>query len=269
MNKLEIKLLEPVSVFNPEGNAWRFIKDADRKAAITPPRNRPKVTYEELELMASLRKGEEAAFATLVERYHGRLLRFAQSFVPSQAVAEEVVQETWMAVLKGIHRFEGRSSLKTWIFQSFRIWPKPKERENTGMCHFSHLDILMTWKRIVRPNRNRSPPTGPWTDQGFTSSTTWDEHTPERLLVSKESLSQIKYAIQKLPPPQRQVIILRDMEGLESEEICQLLKITATNQRVLLHRARTKVRQALHSYLQGNSLENLQAEGESSLAVSQ
>ena len=97
--------------------------------------------------------------------------------------------------------------------------------------------------------------------------TTWDENTPERLLVSKESLSQVKQAIQKLPPTQRQVIILRDLENIDSEEICQLLNITATNQRVLLHRARLKVRQALHSYLHGYSPETSMPVWESSLVT--
>jgi len=269
MNKLEISFAEPVSVFNLGTEAWNLVQDDDRELEITAAGNSPKVNYEELELISSLRQGEETAFATLVERYHGRLLRFAQTFVSNQAVAEEVVQETWMAVLEGIHRFEGRSSLKTWIFQILQNLARTKGKREHRYISFSDVGNStdqekeggIELERIGTSDHLRS-------HQAF-SPTTRDELTPERLLISKESLTQIEHAIQALPSNQRQVIILRDIEGIDSEEICQLLNITATNQRVLLHRARSKVRQALHPYLQGNSLKNSKAVGESSLAVSQ
>ena len=137
MNKLEISFLGPAGPSHLEPHAWGFTKETDKESAITRTRNRSNVNYEDLELIASLRQGDETAFATLVERYHGPLLRFAQSFVSSQAVAEEVVQETWMAVLKGIHRFEGRSSLKTWIFQILQNIAKTKAtREHRYVSFF-------------------------------------------------------------------------------------------------------------------------------------
>ena len=250
MNKLEISFAEPPSVYNLGPGAWGLIQDDDRKHAIKAPRNRPKVTYEELELIESLRKGEESAFATLIERYHGRLLRFAQTFVSNQAVAEEVVQETWMAVLEGIHRFEGRSSLKTWIFQILQNLAKTKgKREHRYISFFDVANATSQEENsVMEPERVRTSShlTGHWA----ILPTTRDENTPERLLESKEILAQIEKVIQSLPSYQRQVIILHDIDGVDSEEICQMLNITPTNQRVLLHRARLKVRRALHPYLQ-------------------
>jgi len=265
MNKLEISFLEPAGVFHPTPDTCGLFQKTDKQSEITAARNRPKVTYEELELIASLRQGEETAFATLVERYHGRLLRFAQSFVSSQAVAEEVVQETWMAVLKGIHRFEGRSSLKTWIFQILQNLAKTKGKREHRYVSFFDVGSSTDPEEDcgIEPERVRT--SSHLTSHQTISPTTRDENTPERLLVAKESLAQIEQAIHALPSNQRQVIVFRDIEGIDSEEICQILNITATNQRVLLHRARTKVRQALHPYLQGHSPEISRPVWESSL----
>jgi len=266
MNKLEISFLEPAGAFNLEPNAWGVIKDADRESEIIPARNRFNVTYEELELITSLRQGEETAFATLVERYHGRLLRFAQSFVSSQAVAEEVVQETWMAVLKGIHRFEGRSSLKTWIFRILQNIAKTKGTREHRYVSFADISSATGQEEDGEMEPEQFHTSGHLTDHWVIPPTTWEENTPERLLVSKQSLAQIEKAIQALPSNQQQVIVLRDIENIDSEEICQLLNITATNQRVLLHRARSKVRRTLNQYLQGHSPKNSSHLPESSLA---
>ena len=266
MNKLEISFLEPAGVFHPTPDTCGLFQKTDKQSEITAARNRPKVTYEELELIASLRQGEETAFATLVERYHGRLLRFAQSFVSSQAVAEEVVQETWMAVLKGIHRFEGRSSLKTWIFQILQNLAKTKGKREHRYMSFFDVGSSSSQEEDggIEPERVRT--SSHLTSHQAISPTTRDENTPERLLVAKESLAQIEQAIQALPSNQRQVIVLRDIEGVDSEEACQILNITSTNQRVLLHRARSKVRRALNPYLQGFSPKNSRHSCESSLA---
>ena len=269
MNKLEISFLKPSGVSNLEPKAWRAIKDADSEAATTSPRNRSNVNYEELELIVSLRQGEETAFATLVERYHGRLLRFAQSFVPSEAMAEEVVQETWMAVLKGIHRFEGRSSLKTWIYRILQNIAKTKGTREHRYVSFSDVGSATAQEEDGEMEPERFHTSGHLTEHWVLPPTTWEENTPERLLVSKQSLTQIEKAIQALPFNQQQVILLRDIEGLASEDICQLMNISTSNQRVLLHRARSKVRQMLHSYLHGNSLERSKTVGESLLAVGQ
>ena len=269
MNRIEISFLEPAGVPNLEPTTWAFIKDATREATIPSERNRSNVTYEELELIAALRRAEEPAFTTLIERYHGPLLRFAQSFVNSHAVAEEVVQETWMAVLKAIHRFEGRSSLKTWIFRILQNIAKTKGIREHRYVSFADVGSTKDQEEDGRIEPERFHTSGHLTGHWVTQPTTWEENTPERLLVSKESLSQVKQAIQTLPPLQRQVIILRDIENIDSEEICQLLNITPTNQRVLLHRARSKVREALLSYLHGHSPKTLQPVVDLTLAVSQ
>ena len=266
MNKLEISFLEPAGVFHSTPDTCGSFQKTDKQSEITAARNRPKVTYEELELIASLRQGEETAFATLVERYHGRLLRFAQSFVSSQAVAEEVVQETWMAVLKGIHRFEGRSSLKTWIFRILQNIAKTKGTREHRYVSFSDVGSATGQEEDGGIEPEQFHTSGHLTDHWVVTPTTWEENTPERLLVSKQSLAQMEKAIQALPSTQQQVIVLRDIENIDSEEICQLLNITATNQRVLLHRARSKVRRTLNQYLQGFSPKNSSHLPESSLA---
>lgn len=253
MNRLEISFAESATVFNQGTKAWSLVQDTDRVLEIKTPRKRSKVTDDELELIGSLRNGEESAFATLVYRYHGRLLRLAQTFVWSQAVAEEVVQDTWIAVLKGIHRFEGRSSLKTWIFRILQNLAKTKGKREHRYLSFFDVGGSTDAEEDSRIEPERVPTSSQVTSPRATSPTTYHENTPERLLGSKQSLVQIEQAIQALPSNQRQVIILRDIEGLDSEEICQILNITATNQRVLLHRARSKVRLALNPFFQGNS----------------
>jgi RNA polymerase sigma-70 factor, ECF subfamily len=252
MNQLEISLAKPSGVINVGPQALGLIQKAYMEPEIKVVRNRSMVTYEELELVEALRKGEETAFSTLIERYHGRLLRLAQTFVSTQAVAEEVVQDTWMAVLEGIHRFEGRSSLKTWIFQILKNLAKTKGKREHRYMSFSDVGRSSDQEKdggIEERFHTSGHLTGHWAIPPIT----WDENTPERLLVSKQSLVQIEQAIQALPSNQRQVIILRDIEGVDSEEVCQILNITPTNQRVLLHRARLKVRAVLNQYLQGSS----------------
>ncbi len=201
---------------------------------------------QERELVQSLRHGNESAFGSLIESYHYRLVRLAKIFVKSQAVAEEVVQDTWLAVLQSIDRFEGRSSLKTWIFVILTNIAKTRgRRENRYVSFISEgPDTRGEANSILEPNGfPRDENLG---NPGMSQPTIWDNKTPERLLESKEIQAQIEKAIQTLPSHQRQVIILRDIEGIDSEEICQILNITSTNQRVLLHRARSKVRRALN-----------------------
>ncbi len=253
MNKLEKSFTGPAGSWAIEQQACGFIPDAEKETIIRGNRNRLKATHEELDLIESLRKGEETAFATLIDSYHGRLLRLAQAFVSNQAVAEEVVQETWLAVLDGIHRFEGRSSLKTWIFQILQNLAKTKGKREHRYISFSDFGRSTDPEEDggMEPEQVRT--SSQVTNHGTLPPTSWDQDTPERLLVEKESLDQIEQAIQVLPSNQRQVIVLRDIEGLDSEAVCQMLNITSTNQRVLLHRARSKVRLALRPYLQGFS----------------
>ncbi len=207
---------------------------------------------QEREWVQALRQGNEAAFDSLMERYHHRLVRLAQSFVKSQAVAEEVVQDTWLAVLQSIARFEGRSSLKTWIFRILTNIAKTRGRRENRYVSFLNEspDTMGEANSTFEPNG--FPTDENLGNPGMSQPTIWDNKTPERLLESKEIQAQIEKAIQALPSHQQQVIILRDIEGVDSKDICQILHITSTNQRVLLHRARSKVRRALNPYLQGN-----------------
>ncbi|HKP89248.1 MAG TPA: sigma-70 family RNA polymerase sigma factor [Thermoleophilaceae bacterium] len=192
-------------------------------------------------LVDRLRKGDEAAFMELVERYHGALVRLAQSFVPSRAVAEEVAQETWLGVLNGIDRFEGRSSLKTWIFRILVNRAKTRGERESRSVPFSSLEDA-EGEPAVDPDRFASA--GNWSSP----PRRWEGEPVERLLAGEER-EVIDATIAELPPAQRSVITLRDIEGLDADETCDLLDLTDGNQRVLLHRARSRVRQALEDYL--------------------
>ena len=203
------------------------------------------------ELVQALRDGDETAFNSLITRYHSRLVRLAGTYVRSEAVAEEVAQETWLAVWEGIDRFEGRASLKTWLFQILTNRAKTRGIRESRYVPFSSASTATDAEDNSSVEPERFQASGYLVGHWAISPTTWDEKTPERLLLSKEGLAQIEEAIHALPANLRQVIILRDIEGIDSEETCQMLQITATNQRVLLHRARSKVRKVLSQYLQG------------------
>jgi len=201
-------------------------------------------------LVEALRKRDEAAFVTLVERHHNALLRLAQMYVPGREVAEEVVQETWLAVLQGIDRFEGRSSLKTWIFQILLNRARTRGKREARSIPFSALaeKELAQAEPAVDPDRFLPPDAPGWGGDWRTPPTRWSENA-EQVLLSKETRQKIQSAIDALPPAQRQVVTLRDVEGWTSEEVCNALGLSETNQRVLLHRARAKVRAALEAYL--------------------
>jgi RNA polymerase sigma-70 factor (ECF subfamily) len=202
----------------------------------------------ERQLLERLRAGDEDAFMEIVERWSASMLRVAQMFVASRAVAEEVVQETWLAVVNGLDRFEGRSSLKTWIFRILTNRAKTRGERERRTVPFSSLaaaeadahEPAVDPDRFVAPGDERagfwgSPPQR-WTD------------IPDKSLESEEALALVRAEIDKLPPMQRLVITMRDLEGWSTEEIRNALDITETNQRVLLHRARAKVRAALEDY---------------------
>jgi RNA polymerase sigma-70 factor (ECF subfamily) len=189
----------------------------------------------EAELVDALRARQESAFAALVQEYHPSILRVARLYVSSPAAAEEVAQETWLAVLNGIDRFEGRSTLKTWIFRILTNIARTRGQRDARSVPFSSLGEE-AGESSVDPHR--FVPAGE----------RWDT-VPEERLVGAEARERVQRAIDRLPPTQRQVITLRDLEGWEPEEVCSALEISETNQRVLLHRARSKVRQALEDYL--------------------
>ena len=194
---------------------------------------------EDARLVDGLRSGDEAAFATLMREYGGSLLRVAMMYVSSRAVAEEVVQETWLGVLKGINRFEGRSSLKTWIFRILTNTAKTRAQREGRSVPFSSLEEEGSFEPTVE--RERFGAAGHWA----VPPRAW----PEQRLLSAETRSVLESAIEQLPPTQRTVIRLRDVEGWSAEEVRNVLELSETNQRVLLHRARAKVRRALEQYL--------------------
>lgn len=196
-------------------------------------------------LLDGLRRGDEAAFMTLVERYNAAMVRLARNFVPSQAVAEDVAQEAWLGVLNGIGRFEGRSTLKTWIFRILVNRAKTRGERESRSVPFSSFEAEGD-EASVDPERflggdSRTP--GAWESP----PSSWGRD-PERRLLEGEGRELIERAIEELPPAQRAVITLRDVHGLEAAEVAGVLDVSDGNQRVLLHRARSKVRQALEDY---------------------
>lgn len=194
---------------------------------------------EELRTIARLRAGDEAAFAELVERYQAQMLRVALGFVSSRAVAEEVVQEAWLGVLRGLERFEGRSSLRTWIFRILTNTAKTRGQRESRTVPFSSLATLDD-EGAVHADRFLPPGHEYWASP----PRLWDE-LPEGSLLARETGRVVVDAIALLPATQQAVITLRDLHGWSSEEVCNALDLAETNQRVLLHRARSKVRAAL------------------------
>jgi RNA polymerase sigma-70 factor (ECF subfamily) len=203
----------------------------------------------EAQLVRAIRDGEEAAFVELARMYHSAMLRVAQIYVASRAVAEEVIQETWIGVLKGIDRFEGRSSLKTWIFHILANTAKTRAQREGRSIPFSALeDPARVPEPAVGPDRFLDQAHDRWPGHWASTPSSW-AGLPEERLLGKETRELVAHAIELLPPTQRAVISLRDVEGWNSEEVCNVLGVTETNQRVLLHRARSKVRGELEAYV--------------------
>jgi RNA polymerase sigma-70 factor, ECF subfamily len=199
----------------------------------------------EKELVAALRAGDETAFVALVDRYHASLVRLARMYVRQPSVAEEVAQETWLAVLNGIDRFEGRSTLKTWLFRILTNRAKTRGERESRSVPFSSIgdpDEPAVDPDSFRAEGDQYP--GGWKE----FPTPW-EGDPEERLLAGEARALILDAIEQLPSNQRAVITLRDIEGFDADDVCNVLELSDTNQRVLLHRARSKVRRALEQYL--------------------
>jgi RNA polymerase sigma-70 factor (ECF subfamily) len=206
-------------------------------------------------LIARLRAGDEAAFTELVVEYQPALLRFARLYVSTQELAEDVAQETWMGVLNGIDRFEGRSSLKTWIFRIAANRAQTRGKREARTIPFAVLaaaqadgeEPALDIERFLPRDHPTSP--GHWT----ALPRNWDDQPEERLLAG-ETLRLIRETIDTLPETQATVITLRDIEQWSSAEVCEALQISEANQRVLLHRARAKVRRALEPYLEATGV---------------
>ena len=223
--------------------------DGPPEATAATGASRAAPAAEDAGLVAALRRGDEAAFMWVVERYHPTLLRLALTYVSDRAVAEEVVQDTWLGVLHGLDGFAGRSSLKTWIVRILINTAKTRAQREARSVPFSSLPDpeADSGEPAVDPERFRPPDAAEWPGHWISFPRNWDE-IPEDRLLSREALAQIEQAIQALPANQRAVIRLRDVEGWTSEEACNILGISETNQRVLLHRARSRVRRALERY---------------------
>jgi RNA polymerase sigma-70 factor (ECF subfamily) len=195
--------------------------------------------------LEALRAGDEAAFRSLIQRYHGPMFRFAMTYVGDRGVAEDVVQEAWLTCLRSLDRFEGRSSLKTWLFGILVNVARSRRRKESRILPFASL-----WRRDDSDSRrstvdqSRFGSDGMWRD----GPGSWD-NVPESKVLGDETVQLVRSAIDALPPKQREVILLRDVAGFDATEVSGLLGISAANERVRLHRARAAVRQKLEEYL--------------------
>jgi len=195
-------------------------------------------------LVDALRTGDEAAFAWMLERYDAPLRRMARNFVPTTAIADEVVQDTWLAVIEGIDRFEQRSSLKTWLYRILLNIARTHGAKEQRTIPFA-TNTIVDDEPAVDPHRFRrfalkgrgtwAQPPQPWSE-------------PERSALDAESRSFIEHAVDRLPPDQREVLTMRDLLDWSAVEVCDALGITDANQRVLLHRGRSKVRATLERH---------------------
>jgi RNA polymerase sigma-70 factor (ECF subfamily) len=214
--------------------------------SLHPPSVATVTPFDNAELVAALRSGDELAFADLVERLHHSLVRLARLYVADN-VAEDVAQETWLALLRGLDRFEGRASLKTWLFRVLVNRARTRATREARTVPFSSLvnAETETFEPAVSPDRFRG------------AADRWPGHwlvkpasaPPEQQLLDDELYAHVRAAVAKLPPAQREVVTLRDIDGLAADEVCQLLDLSDVNQRVLLHRGRSKVRAALEHYV--------------------
>ncbi|MBS1678394.1 MAG: sigma-70 family RNA polymerase sigma factor [Actinobacteria bacterium] len=200
------------------------------------PRRADSAAAAEAELVARLRAGDEAAFVELAARHQAAMLRLASAFVPSPAVAEEVVQDTWVAVLRGIDRFEGRASFKTWLLAIL-----VNRAKSTGMSEARNVPIGDVGSAV---DPSRFDAGGAWSSP----PRHWVEESEDRLMA-RGLRGRLEATLRRLPPRQRAIVILRDIDGLDSDEVCRVLDISAGNQRVLLHRARSRLRQALEEFI--------------------
>ncbi len=192
---------------------------------------------DDLNVVEALRRGDEDAFVRLVDQYHASLRRVARVYISNRAVADEVVQDAWLGVIQGIWAFEGRSSLKTWIFRILINHAKTRAARERRTVPFAGFDVSEVDAPEAPDHWTHPPPDG--------------GASPERGLLIREAREQLQKAIDALPPNQRLVLILRDVEGCSTEEVCNALGIQETNMRVMLHRARTRLRATLEPYLEG------------------
>lgn len=206
-------------------------------------------------LVHALKAGDESAFTALVERHQRSLLRVARLYLTDGHAAEEVVQDTWLAVLTGIDRFESRAAFKTWLFSILANKARTRwvrDRRNVPFSALGGDDPDAPGEPAVDPDRFQ-PADHRWAGHWAVPPRNW-ARVPEEHLLARETLEVVRAAIEMLPLRQRQVIVLRDVEGWPAEEVCTVLDLTDGNQRILLHRARNHVRAALEAHLDGDVL---------------
>jgi RNA polymerase sigma-70 factor, ECF subfamily len=205
-------------------------------------------TDTDADLVSQLRAGDESAIAQLVDEWSPAMLRVARSFVGSPQSAEDVVQDTWLGMLSGLARFEGRSSLRTWAFSILVNRARTRGAREARTLTWSPLDQRQGWAAEDRFAGSGGEHPLPWTSIDVPSR--WDT-VPEGVALSREVLHQLNRALSALPPRQRKVVTMRDVCGMTADEVCATLNISPQNQRVLLHRARAVLRVALADYYRG------------------
>jgi RNA polymerase sigma-70 factor (ECF subfamily) len=213
-------------------------------AASSEPR--PARIDDDSRVIDALMVGDEATFRSLVEYYQPRLVRLAQIYVHDRTLAEDVTQEAWLGMLTGLNRFAGHSSLKTWLFGILINCARASRRRESHTIPFSMFDDPeVDVPPSVAPERFH-PAGHRWQGHWATPPEEW----PEEHLMKVETRRQVEQAVLRLPPNQRVVVTLRDLDGWTATEVCDVLGLTAVNQRVLLHRARTRLRQEIDAYIE-------------------
>ena len=211
-----------------------------------PPAAPASTALSDQQTLAALRAGDERAFRDLFARSYPMMKRVARAYVASDAVAEEIVQETWMAIVTGIDRFEGRSALGTWIFSILTNQAKTHSARESRAVPFSCVAPSDAEEPTVDPDRFQKDDDA-WPGHWATPPRPWQK--PERRLLALETRDRLKAALAELPDRQRTIVALRDVEGHSAEEVCDLLGLSQENQRVLLHRGRSRLRAVLEEYL--------------------
>jgi RNA polymerase sigma-70 factor (ECF subfamily) len=201
-------------------------------------------TGQDTALVERLLDGDELAFAEIVTTWSGTMRHAARQWVTTDASAEEVVQETWLAVLRGMHRFEGRSSLRTWVFHILANRAKTQAVREHRTIPIGSLGAEGDEGFAVEPDRFDDA-SGHWTPLGAPRA--WQDE-PDTQALNGQLRGELRRALEQLPDRQRAVVHLRDVQGCTSEEVCALLHLTPENQRVLLHRGRAKLRASLETY---------------------
>ncbi len=200
-------------------------------------------------LVERLRQGDEVAFGALVDRYHGSFVRTAQGYVRDRSIAEEVAQEAWLGIVRGLHQFAGRASFKTWMFRILVNCAKHRAvRESRSVACSERWDTAEDPLEPAVPSAWFRGSGDQWPGGWVVFPGDWGEE-PEQRLVSAETRRELAAMIERLPLRQRQVLVLRDAEGLSASEVCDTLRLSESNQRVLLHRARSRLRRLLSDHL--------------------